>query len=116
MYSDEQVARVCHDANRALQYVHGDPAPSQPWDCETDEIRESVVEGVRAARRGCMSRELHGSWVKFKRERGWTYGPVKDSELKTHPCMLPYDELPQAQRDKDRVFRMIVRAMTDFVP
>jgi hypothetical protein len=111
-YSDEQVARVCHEANKALQYIHGDPAPSQPWDCESDETRQSAIDGVSSVRRGTTPRELHESWMAFKREHGWVYGPEKDPEARTHPCMVDYDALPQEQRDKDQLFFMIVTALT----
>lgn len=111
-YTDEQVARVCHEANKALQYIHGDPAPSQPWNCEPYELRKSVIEGVRKARQGCTPRELHETWVEYKRDHGWIYGPEKDPDRKTHPCLVPYDELPQEQRDKDQLFLLIVTALT----
>jgi hypothetical protein len=112
MYSDEQVARVCHEANKAMQYIHGDPAPSLPWDCEPAEVRQSAIEGVRHVRCGTTPRDLHESWCAFKRERGWAYGPEKDPEAKTHPCMVPYDDLPQEQKDKDQLFLLIVTALT----
>lgn len=35
---------------------------------------------------------------------GWRYGPVRDREAKTHPDMVPYDELERRERDKDAVF------------
>jgi hypothetical protein len=111
-YSDEQVARVCHEANKALQYIHGDPCPSQPWNCEPYELRKSVIEGVRNVRRGCTARQNHEAWCEFKREHGWTWGPEKDPERRTHPCLVPYDELPQEQRDKDQLFLLIVTALT----
>ena len=112
VYSDEQVARVCHDANRALQYIHGDPAPSQPWDCEPDDIKESSIAGVRNVRDGCTPRDLHDCWVEGKKYQGWVYGPAKDGERKTHPCMVEYDQLPQHQRDKDQLMFTIVTALT----
>lgn len=112
VYSDEQVARVCHEANRALQYIHGDLAPSQPWDCEPADIRESSIAGVRNVRDGSVPRDLHDCWVEGKKYQGWVYGPVKDGEKKTHPCMVPYYDLPQHQRDKDQLFFMIVTALT----
>lgn len=112
MYSDNQVARVCHEANRALQYVHGDPVPSLPWDCEPEEIRASVIEGVRRIRRGLTPRENHEEWRKLKVEQGWTWGPEKDPERRTHPCLVPYSDLTPEQRDKDQLFLMIVTALT----
>jgi hypothetical protein len=112
-YDDEQVARVCHEANRALQYIQGDPCPSLPWDCETAETRQSAAEGVRAVRQDhATARGLHESWRRFKAGHGWVYGPVKDPDAKTHPCMVPYDDLPPEQQDKDRLFHAVVTALS----
>ncbi len=57
--------------------------------------------------------DQHMQWMKDKVMAGWIYGPVKDSEAKTHPCILPYDELPPEQKVKDHVFRAIVKACID---
>ncbi len=43
-------------------------------------------------------------WVKAYEAMGWRYGPVRDREAKTHPDMLPFDELEQREQDKDAVF------------
>jgi len=48
------------------------------------------------------------NWMKEKLENGWTFGDVKDENLKTHPCMVSYSELPQLQRTKDFIFKAIV--------
>ena len=40
---------------------------------------------------------------------GWVYGKIKDAELKTHPCCVPYEQLPVEQRAKDYIFRAIVK-------
>lgn len=37
-----------------------------------------------------------------KQEAGWTYGAVKDTEKKTTPCLVPYDELPESEKEYDR--------------
>ena len=112
-YSDEQVARVCHEANRALQRVQEDPAPSRSWLFCPADIREGVAEGVRAARSGTTPRGLWESWKQGKLALGWTYGPEKDPVKKTHPCLTEnYEDLPQGQRDKDQLFLLIVMALT----
>jgi hypothetical protein len=33
---------------------------------------------------------------------GWQYGPVRDDQLKTHPGLVPYDELSESEKDYDR--------------
>lgn len=109
----EQIARVCHEANRAWQTVTGDPAPSPTWDQAPDWQRNSAVEGVAAAIDGQTPEQLHLSWVNSKLADGWRYGTTKNSEAKTHPCLVAYDQLPEEQRIKDDLFHAIVRALTE---
>lgn len=111
-YTDEQIARVIHEANSALQVIQGDPAPSQPWDCEDDDIKAVTIKGVANVRRGMTPRMLHDAWCHEKRAQGWTHGPEKDAALKTHPCLVPYWDLPPEQRTKNYVFVAIVEAMS----
>lgn len=110
-YTPEQIARVCHHANRALQALHGDAVPSQPWDSETEETRRSAIAGVTFALKGGTPEDQHEEWVRHKTEAGWTYGPVKDADARTHPCLVPYAELPPQERVKDAVFTAVVTAM-----
>jgi hypothetical protein len=106
------IARVCHEANRALQIAQGDPAPSPGWDEAPTWQRESAIEGVHAAIGGASPWELHHAWCAAKMRDGWRYGPVKDAEAKTHPCMVEYSLLPHEQRLKDDLFAAIVKALT----
>jgi hypothetical protein len=48
--------------------------------------------------------ELHDDWVRAYEAMGWRYGPERDPEARTHPDMVPYDELEPRERDKDAVF------------
>jgi RyR domain len=110
-YTDEEIARVIHKANSELQDIQGDPVPSLPWDSEDEEIRAGVIANVAYARDGATSAALHDAWLRDKAARGWRYGQEKDAQARTHPCMVPYDQLPAEQRDKDRLFIAIVRAL-----
>lgn len=60
---------------------------------------------------GNTPEQSHRCWLEHKRADGWTYGPIKDPEAKTHPCMVPYAELPPAQRLKDDLFVTTVNAV-----
>lgn len=107
----DAIARVCHEANRAWQIETEDPAVSPPWDEAPDWQRESAIEGVQAALDGLTPEELHDNWAAGKARDGWVYGAVKDPEAKTHPCLVPYDDLPPQQLAKDDLFVAIVDAL-----
>jgi RyR domain len=104
------IARICHEANREIQLATGDPAPSPPWKEAAEWQKASALEGVIHALDGKSPEELHDEWRKFKYADGWVYGIHKDPELKTHPCLVPYDELAPEQRLKDNIFLAIVRS------
>jgi RyR domain-containing protein len=67
-----------------------------------------VINGVERALDGATPAELHLSWMVSMQERGWRWGAVKDPQQRTHPNLLPYSELPPAEREKDSLFKAIV--------
>jgi len=107
----EAIARVCHEANRAVQVIQGDPAVSPRWDQAPDWQRASAVDGVGQALAGATPEQLHQSWCDLKVADGWRFGVVKDADAKTHPCLVAYDQLPADQRLKDRLFSAVVAAL-----
>jgi hypothetical protein len=111
----EQIARVCHEANRAYCATLGDF--SQPlWDAAPDWQRKSAITGVefhlKTLREGMDPKPSasHDSWLAEKKADGWKFGQVKDATLKTHPCYVPYEELPADQKLKDFIFCAVVKA------
>lgn len=111
--TEEDIAFVAHEANRALQALFGDDMPSLPWLWEGRGLRESTVAGVRRVLAGITPEENHEMWRAFKANQGWRYGPEKDIELMTHPCMVDYDKLPRSDRVKVKMFYAIVRTLAE---
>lgn len=110
----EQIARACHEVNRAYCRFEGDH--SQPaWELAPNWQKESAIAGVKAALANPKLKpwESHESWMAQKVAEGWVYGETKDPEAKTHPCIRPYTELPRAQQLKDHLFLAVVRALAD---
>lgn len=106
------VARVCHEVNRAYCESLGDT--SQPtWENAPDWQKESATKGVyeHVGNPAMTPEESHKAWMEQKEKDGWVYGAVKDAEAKTHPCMVPYEKLPQEQRAKDYIFKAVVHAI-----
>lgn len=112
LFDAEAIARVAHEANRTLQIITGDPAPSPAWDDAPAWQQQSAVDGVAAAREGRDGEALHEAWCEQKRADGWIFGDTKDPEARTHPCLVPYSDLPAEQRAKDELFGAIVRALS----
>ena len=111
----EQIARVCHEANRSYCQTIGDGS-QKPWDDAEPWQRESAVRGVEFALGESASPSAqHDAWMADKTAAGWKFGPVKDPEKKEHPCMVAYSELPYEQRVKDHLFRAIVRAFAQAI-
>lgn len=108
------IAKVCHEANRAYCATLGDYS-QPPWNEAPDWQRSSAVSGVQfhIDNPNAGPSASHSSWLAEKKADGWKYGPVKDPDNKEHPCYVPYEELPGDQKRKDLLFLSIVRALTE---
>lgn len=49
-----------------------------------------------------IAENVHNVWAAGRLEQGWTYGKERDDELKTSPCLVPYSELPESEKEYDR--------------
>lgn len=49
-----------------------------------------------------IAENVHEVWAAGRLAEGWTYGEKRDGELKTTPCLVPYAELSELERDYDR--------------
>lgn len=109
---DEEIARVCHEVNRAYCFALGDDS-QLPWNGAPEWQKESAVKGVAFHRKDpdAPASHSHIEWMREKAEAGWKWGLVKDPEKKEHPCMVPFDDLPVSQQAKDFIFKAVVNAL-----
>lgn len=108
----ESIAHVCHEVNKAYCEALGDF--SQPaWEDAPMWQRDSARLGVNLHMDDPFAgpQTSHESWMAQKVAEGWVYGEVKDPEAKTHPCIVPFDQLPREQQAKDYIFRAVVHAL-----
>jgi len=49
-----------------------------------------------------MSKNVHEVWAETRINQGWSYGERRNDELKTHPCLVPYEQLPESEKEYDR--------------
>lgn len=107
----EQAARVCHGAIKAYCETIGDYS-QQSWDMAEQWQRDSAIKGVKYFLdnpTACPCAQ-HKAWMRDKLNNGWSYGSAKNTETKTHPNLVPYEQLPREQRIKDVLFQNVVQA------
>ncbi len=103
---------ICHEVIRLFCAAIGDNS-QPPWNEAPDWQKASSITGIRwrldnpqAPKSGA-----HDSWMATKIADGWVYGEVKDTEKKTHPCIVPFELLPPEQQVKDSLFCCIIDAL-----
>ena len=106
------IAPICHEANRVYCDSVNDTSQKR-WDLAEHWQRESAVNGVlyRLNNPDAKPSDQHDAWFADKIKDGWVFGKVKDTALKTHPCLVSYDQLPVFQQKKDALFCGIVDAL-----
>lgn len=110
----ETIARICHEANRAYCASIGDNS-QKSWDEAEEWQRDSAAKGVlfRIQNPDAPASVQHDAWMQDKVADGWVHGAVKDAVLKTHPCIVAYEQLPAEQQFKDALFVAIVNAAAE---
>ena len=61
---------------------------------DLNELREAIAENA------------HEVWAVERQAQGWSFGPERNDEKKENPCMVPYSQLPEKEKDFDRNMAM----------
>lgn len=70
------------------------PQPIETKDVELSDDLKSLSED--------LAKHVHEVWAKGRIAQGWTHGPGRNDNLKQTPCLVPYEELTEEERDYDR--------------
>lgn len=105
------IARRAHEVNRVYCASIGDNSQKR-WDVAPGWQRESAIGCVKEIMDNPHMEvgDAHAAWLKHKLDTGWVYGKVKDAGARTHPCMVPFEDLPSAQQMKDVLFINVVKS------
>lgn len=60
-----------------------------------------------------LAENAHDVWAELRVKEGWRCGPARDDAEKRHPCLVPYEELPESEKEYDR--RMVDQALKGMV-
>lgn len=115
--SEEQIAKVLHEATRVLT-EHLEMQAQPGWEEALQKDREQTLRAVgylcrRVSEGEYLSVEdIHNEWLAAKVRDGWSFGSAYDEELKKHPLMVAASELPVEQKYKDQLFLAVLMALS----
>jgi voltage-gated potassium channel Kch len=128
----EQLARACHQHYLSIALRSGKTVETVPvlagWEDLDDEYREAcraqIVDlGRKLSMIGCLlsprhagaprfafhpdeleylAEREHERWSADRRRAGWLWGTERDYQARLHPSLVPWKELSEQERDKDR--------------
>jgi hypothetical protein len=111
----EEIAQAVHEANRAYCLAKGDH--SQPtWENASEDVRQGTIDGVlfHLEHPDAEAGASHENWMQYKTNEGWVYGETKSEADKTHPSLVPFNDLPEAEKVKDYLFACLVKQLAQF--
>jgi hypothetical protein len=69
--------------------------PIQDWDASDFKFSPAEIE--------VMAEMEHQHWMEERLKSGWRYSPgAEDPQNKTHPDLVPWEDLSETAREKDR--------------
>ena len=103
-YSIEQFKDAWNDSKNYLVTITSNSMKTytpKPIDLSDVELTEDLNE-LREA----IAENAHEIWAENRQAEGWTYGPLRDDQLKQTPDMVPYSQLPEGEKEYDREMAM----------
>ena len=111
-------ARFVYEAARLEAEVSSRLIVPEPWHQREEPFKAQFVETIA---RICVDgyettpEAEHASWMRAYEAMGWVWGPVRDRATKTHPGLVPYNDLSLAEREKDAVFVDLCRLAVRYI-
>lgn len=69
----------------------------EPLDTEEICLPEELDELIEQ-----LAKNVHETWAKSRMEQGWTYGKYRNDMYKQHPCLVPFENLRESEKEYDR--------------
>lgn len=105
--------QIAHETSRHYNESIGEYIPC--WAALKSHQRREPIKGASfyIDHRTATAEQSHSAWAESMTAAGWSYGEAKDYSAKTHPGLVEFDQLSEAQRAKAHVFRSVVMAFVD---
>ena len=69
----------------------------QPIDTSNVKLSADLLELTEL-----LARNTHEVWAAQRLAQGWKYGAERNDAEKLHPCLVPYEDLPESEKEYDR--------------
>lgn len=70
----------------------------QPIDTSSQSLPDEIRDLMEL-----LAKNAHEVWAAQRISDGWSYGPVRDESGRRHPCLVPYENLPEEEKRYDRI-------------
>ncbi len=75
----------------------------KPIDLSNIKLPEHLIDIIEI-----LAKNTHNVWAETRINDGWRYGEKRDDLLKHHPCLLPYEDIPESEKEYDRTISLNV--------
>lgn len=105
-----KIAQECHRLNNELMLTNGEIQNAADWSELDSHTKFMNLKSVKKIldNPDITAKDIHDEWMKNKMLDGWTYGEVKDANLKTHPLIIDFELLNDVDKMKDQIFIDVV--------
>lgn len=69
----------------------------QPEDTSDVILSEEIIK-----LREKLAKNAHEIWAEQRIKDDWKFGKERDDVKKEHPCLVPYEKLPESEKEFDR--------------
>ncbi len=90
--------KILHKIDR--HWNHADKMSYIPKPLDTSAVVLPPELGALTER---LAENTHELWAAQRLSQGWSHGPQRDDTRKLHPCLVPYEQLPESEREYDRI-------------
>ncbi len=73
--------------------------PYRPQPIDTSTVDLNGLQPLLEA----LARNAHEIWARQRMKDGWSWGPARDDERKLHPSLVRYEDLPESEKEYDRI-------------
>ena len=95
--TSRQTLYICYQSKKNKKMMKTEHYTPQPVDTKDVVLPEDLMSLAEE-----MAKNVHEIWAETRIAQGWTYGPERNDAEKKHPCLVPYDELPEEEKVYDR--------------